>query len=141
MLFVRHRGQLRRFGAVCLLAAAACTASREESGGEPPARDAASPLPTYSLITIDRKLYRVHRTADDAIEIDIVRPVTNRMSDTVRLRAMLAPNAMPRFETEPIAGSYGVVYAHADRSWQPNEGPGELSPLEQRGSNTFRVQE
>jgi hypothetical protein len=138
MLFGRQSGQLRRFGVGCLFAATACTASREESGGKPPARDAASPLPTYSLITIDRELYRVHRTADDAMEIDIVTTVTNRMSDTVRLRAMLAPNAMPRFETEPIAGSYRVVYTQAYRSWRPNEGPGAL---EQRVPNTFRTQE
>jgi hypothetical protein len=132
MLYVRQRRQLRRFGAVCLIAAIACTASREGSGG----RDAR--LPTSSLITIDRELYRVRRTAG-AIEIDIVTPVTSRMSDPVRLRAMLAPNAMPRFETEPIAGSYRVVYTQAHRA--PNEGPGGLLSLEQRVSNTFRNQE
>jgi hypothetical protein len=139
MLFVRQCGQLRRFGAVCLIAAIACTASREGSGGEPPARDA-PPLPTSSLITIDREVYRVRRTAD-AIEIDIVTPFMSRMSETVRLRAMLAPNAMPRFETEPIAGSYRVVYTQAYRSWWPNEGSGMLLPVEQRLSNTFRNQE
>jgi hypothetical protein len=62
-------------------------------------------------------------------------------TDTARVRAMLAPNAMPRFEAEPIAGSYRVVYVQAYRSWSPNEGPGELLPLEQRVSNTFRIDE
>lgn len=138
MLFGRQSGQLRRFGVGCLFAATACTASRGESAGGPPASDA-PPFPTSSLITIDRELYRVRRTAD-AIEIDIVTTGTNRISNTVRLRAMLAPNAMPRFETEPIAGSYRVVYTQAKRSWRPNEGPGELLPLEQR-SNTFRIEE
>jgi hypothetical protein len=54
---------------------------------------------------------------------------------------MLAPNAMPRFETEPIAESYRVVYTQAHRSWRPNEGPGGLLSLEQRVSHTFRNQE
>ena len=139
MPFVRQRGQLRRFGAVCLLAATACTASREDSGRKPPVSDAPH-LPTYSLITINRELYRVRRTAD-AIEIDIVTTFTSRMSDTVRLRAMLAPNPMPRFETEPIAASYRVVYTQAHRSWRPNEGPGGLLSLEERVSNTLRNQE
>jgi hypothetical protein len=139
MLFVRQCGQLWRFRAVCLIAAIACTASREGSGGESPARDA-PPLPASSLITIDRELYRVRRTAD-AIEIDIVTPFMRRMSETVRLRALMAPTAMPRFETEPIAGSYRVVYTQAYRSWWPNEGSGMLLPLEQRVSNTFRNQE
>lgn len=62
-------------------------------------------------------------------------------TDTVRVRAMLAPSSMPRFEVEPIAGSYRVVYAQAYRSWRPNEGPGELLPLDQRVSNTFRIDE
>ena len=62
-------------------------------------------------------------------------------TDTARVRAMSDPNAMPRFETEPIAGSYRVVYAQAYRSWRPNEGPGELLPLDQRVSNTFRIEE
>jgi hypothetical protein len=62
-------------------------------------------------------------------------------TDTVRVRAMLAPSSMPRFELEPIAGSYRVVYAQAYRSWRPNEGPGELLPLDQRVSNTFRIEE
>jgi hypothetical protein len=62
-------------------------------------------------------------------------------TDTARVRAMLAPNVAPRFETEPIAGSYRVVYAQAYRSWRPNEGPGELLPLEQRVSSTFRIEE
>ena len=62
-------------------------------------------------------------------------------TDTARVRAMLAPNAMPRFEVDPIGGSYRVVYAQAYRSWRPNEGPGELLPLEQRVSNTFRIEE
>lgn len=139
MLLVRQHGQLRRFGAVCLLAATACTASREDAGGEPPVSDAPH-FPTSSLITINRELYRVTRTAD-AIEIDIATTFTSRMSDTVRLRAMLAPNAMPRFETEPIAASYRVVYTQAHRSWRPNEGPGGLLSLEQRVSNTSRNQE
>jgi hypothetical protein len=62
-------------------------------------------------------------------------------TDTVRVRAMLAANAMPKFDVEPIAGSYRVVYVQAYRSWRPNEGPGELLPLEQRVSNTFRIEE
>lgn len=62
-------------------------------------------------------------------------------TDTARVRAMLAPNAMPRFEAEPIAGRYRVVYAQAYRTWIPNEGPGELLPLEQRVSNTFVIEE
>jgi hypothetical protein len=69
-----------------------------------------------------------------------VAPSASR-TDTARVRAMLAANAMPRFETEPIAGSYRVVYVQAYRSWRPNEGPGELLPLEQRVSNTFRIEE
>jgi hypothetical protein len=191
MPFARQPGQLRRLGALCLLAATACTASREESGGEPPAGDA-PPSPASPLITTDRESYRVRRTAN-AIETDIVTTFTNRTSDTVRLhpcgsssqpsfmlekwtdgawkaaysqpcpailmldppkvapgasrtdtarvRAMLAANAMPRFETEPVGGSYRVVYAQAYRSWRSNEGPGELLPLEQRVSNTFRIEE
>ena len=67
-----------------------------------------------------------------------VAPGASRM-DTARVRAMLAANAMPRFEVDPIAGSYRLVYAQAYRSWRPNEGPGELLPLEQRVSNTFRI--
>jgi len=62
-------------------------------------------------------------------------------TDTAKVRAMLAGNAMPRFEIDPIAGSYRVVYAQAYRSWRPNEGPGELLPLEQRVSNTFRIED
>jgi hypothetical protein len=62
-------------------------------------------------------------------------------TDTARVRAMLAPNTMPRFEAEPIAGSYRVVYTQTYRSWRPNEGPGELLPLEQRVSATFRLEE
>jgi hypothetical protein len=189
MRFALQPRQLRRLGAVCLLATSACTASREESG-EPPANDA-PPSPPSTMITTDRESYRVRRTTE-ALEIDIVTTFTNRTSDTVRLhpcgssqpsftlekwtggvwtpaysqacpailmldppqvapgasrtdtarvRAMLAANAMPRFETEPIAGSYRVVYAQAYRSWRPNEGPGELLPLEQRVSNTFRIEE
>jgi hypothetical protein len=62
-------------------------------------------------------------------------------TDTARVRAMTAANAMPRFEQEPIAGSYRVVYAQVYRGWRPNEGVGELLPLEQRVSNTFRIEE
>jgi hypothetical protein len=62
-------------------------------------------------------------------------------TDTARVRAMLAANAMPRFEVDPVAGEYRVVYAQAYGSWRPNEGPGELLPLEQRVSNTFRIEE
>lgn len=62
-------------------------------------------------------------------------------TDTARVRAMLGPNAMPRFEVEPIAGSYRVVYAQVYRGWRPNEGVGELLPLEQRVSNTFRIED
>jgi hypothetical protein len=189
MLTVMRRGQLRRFGALCLISATACTASREDSGEAP--MDQTPPSPASTSITTDRETYRARRTAD-AIEIDIVTTFTNHTSDTVRLhpcgtsqpsfalekwvdgawrpaysqacpailmldpprvaphtqrtdtarvRAMLAPNAMPRFEGEPIAGSYRVVYVQAYRSWRPNEGPGELLPLEQRVSNTFRIEE
>lgn len=189
MLFVKQRTQLRRFGAVCLLATTACTASREDAG-ETPMNDT-PPSPASTLISTDRESYRARRTAD-AIAIDIVTTFTNHTSDTVRLhpcgtsqpsfalekwvdgawkpaysqacpamlmldpprvdphaqrtdtvrvRAMLAPNTMPRFEVEPIAGSYRVVYVQAYRSWRPNEGPGELLPLDQRVSNTFRIEE
>ena len=189
MLFVTRRWQLRRFGAMCLISASACTASRDDSG-EASMRERA-PSPASPTITTDRESYRVRRAAD-AIEIDIVTRFTNHTSDTVRLhpcgtsqpsfalekwvdgawtpaysqacpailmldpprvaphtqrtdtarvRAMLAPNAMPRFEAEPIAGSYRIVYVQAYRSWRPNEGPGELLPLEQRVSNTFRIEE
>ena len=62
-------------------------------------------------------------------------------TDTARVRAMLAVNAMPRFEADPIAGEYRVVYAQAYASWRPNEGPGELLPLDQRVSNTFRIED
>jgi hypothetical protein len=62
-------------------------------------------------------------------------------TDTARVRAMLGANAMPHFQVEPISGSYRLVYAQAYRSWRPNEGPGELLPLEQRVSNTFRIEE
>ena len=62
-------------------------------------------------------------------------------TDTARVRAMLAANAMPRFEVDPIAGSYRIVYAQAYGSWRANEGPGELLPLEQRVSNTFRIED
>lgn len=62
-------------------------------------------------------------------------------TDTARVRAMLASNAMPRFETEPVAGSYRLVYVQAYRTWRPNDGSGELLPLEQRVSNTFRIEE
>jgi hypothetical protein len=188
MLFVMQRGQRRRFGAMCLLAATACTPSREDAG-EAPMND--TPRPASTLITTDRESYRVRRTTD-AIEIDIVTTFTNHTSDTVRLhpcgtsqpsfalekwvdgawkpaysqacpallmldppyvaphaqrtdtarvRAMLAPNTMPRLEVEPIAGSYRIVYVQAYRSWRPNEGPGELLPLEQRVSNTFGIEE
>ena len=183
-------GQLRRLGALCLLAMA-CTASREESAEDMPVGNAA-PSPTSTFVTTDRQSYRPRRTAE-ALEIDIVTTFTNRTSDTVRLhpcgptsqpsfsldkwvdgawkpawgqpcpailmldppkvapgasrtdtarvRAMLAPNSMPRFEVDPIGGSYRVVYQQAYGSWRPNEGPGELLPLEQRVSNTFRIEE
>jgi hypothetical protein len=62
-------------------------------------------------------------------------------TDTARVRHMLGVNAMPRFEIEPIPGSYRVVYAQAYGSWRPNEGPGELLPPAQRVSNTFRIEE
>lgn len=62
-------------------------------------------------------------------------------TDTVRVRGMLAANAAPRFEAEPIAGTYRVVYTQAYRTWRPNEGPGELLPIEQRISNSFELQE
>jgi hypothetical protein len=62
-------------------------------------------------------------------------------TDTARVRAMLAANAAPRFETEPIAGTYRLVYAQAYRTWRANVGPGELLPLEQRVSNSFRLEE
>lgn len=182
--------QLRWLGSICLVAMA-CTASREEPGGETPMGDAA-PSPSSPSITTDHPSYRPRRTAD-ALELDIVTTFTNRASDTVRLhpcgsssqpafslekwvdgawrpaysqacpeilmldppkvgpgasrtdtarvRAMLAANAMPRFEADPIAGEYRVVYTQAYRSWRPNEGPGELLPLEQRVSNTFRIED
>jgi len=182
--------QLRRLGALCVLAMA-CTVSREEPAEEPPAGSAA-PAPSSTLITTDQQSYRLRRTAD-ALEVDILTTFTNRTSDTVRLhpcgpssqpsfslekwvdgawkpaygqpcpailmldppkvapgasrtdtarvRGMLAANAMPRFEIEPVGGSYRVVYAQAYGSWRPNEGPGELLPLEQRVSNTFRIEE
>ena len=189
MRYVLDPGQLRRFGLVCVVAAA-CTASREDQG-EAPVNET-PPTPATVSITTDRESYRARRTAD-AIELDIVTTFTNRTSDTVRLhpcgsssqpafvlekwtdgawkpafsqacpailmldppkvapgasrtdtarvRAMLAPNTMPRFEAEPIAGSYRVVYAQAYGSWRPNEGAGELLPVEQRVSNTFRIEE
>jgi hypothetical protein len=62
-------------------------------------------------------------------------------TDTARVRAMLGAGGMPRFEIEPVAGSYRVIYAQAYGSWRPNEGPGELLPLEQRVSNTFQIEE
>ncbi len=182
--------QLRRFGVLCLLAAA-CTASREEPAGDTAVGNAA-PSPASPSITTDRQSYRPRRAAD-ALELDIVTTFTNRTSDTVRLhpcgnssqpsfslekwvdgawkpaygqacpailmldppkvapgasrtdtarvRAMLAADAMPRFEADPIAGEYRVVYAQAYGSWRPNEGPGELLPAEQRVSNTFRIEE
>jgi hypothetical protein len=190
MLLAIQPGQLRRLGALCLLAIAACMVSREDSGTASQANDP-PPSATSPVITTDRESYRVRRTAD-AIEVDIVTTFTNRTGDTVRLhpcgtsqptfvlekwtdgawkpaysqacpamlmldppkvapgasrtdtarvRGMLAPNTMPRFEAEPIAGSYRVVYTQAYRSWLPNEGPGELLPLEQRVSNTFRMEE
>src|SRR5688572_8228442 len=45
-------------------------------------------------------------------------------TDTARVRAMLGPNAMPRFEVDPVAGSYRIVYAQVYRGWRPNEGGG-----------------
>ena len=191
MPLARAPRQLRRVGALCLLAAA-CTVSREEPPEETAAVGNTAPSPSSPLITTDAESYRTRRTAE-ALELDIVTTFTNRTGDTVRLhpcgstsqpafslekwvdgawtpawsqacpailmldppkvapgasrtdtarvRAMLAPNAMPRFEVDPIAGSYRVVYAQAYRSWRPNEGPGELLPLEQRVSNTFRIEE
>jgi hypothetical protein len=62
-------------------------------------------------------------------------------TDTARVRAMTAANAAPRFEAEPVAGTYRVVYAQAYRTWRPNEGPGELLPMEHRVSNSFVLQE
>jgi hypothetical protein len=62
-------------------------------------------------------------------------------TDTARVRGMLAANAAPRFEADPIAGTYRIVYAQAYRTWRPNEGPGELLPLEQRVSTSFRLEE
>lgn len=63
-------------------------------------------------------------------------------TDTARVRAMLAPNAAPRFEEGmAIPGRYRVVYVQAYRTWIPNEGPGELLPLEQRVSNAFVIEE
>lgn len=190
MQLVLAPGQLRWFGALCLLAVA-CTASREDPAGDTPVANAA-PSPSSPFITTDQRSYRPRRTAE-ALELDIVTTFTNRTTDTVRLhpcgrssqpafslekwvdgawrpayaqacaailmldppkvapgasrtdtarvRAMLRANAMPRFETDPIAGEYRLVYAQAYGSWHPNEGGGELLPLEQRVSNTFRIDE
>jgi hypothetical protein len=182
--------QVQRFGGICLLTVAACTAAREEDPGGQAGGDTA-PSTESSMIRTDRESYRLRRTAE-ALEVDIVTTFTNHTNDTVRLhpcgqsqpafilekwvnggwqpaynqvcpamlmldppsvpphgsrtdtarvRAMLAANAAPRFEAEPLAGSYRLVYAQAYRTWRPNEGPGELLPLEQRVSNTFRLEE
>ena len=62
-------------------------------------------------------------------------------TDTARVRAMTGANAAPRLEVDSIAGTYRLVYAQAYRTWRPNEGPGDLLPLEQRVSGAFRLEE
>jgi hypothetical protein len=67
-----------------------------------------------------------------------VEPGASR-TDTAHVNAARDPNTMPRFEVEPIAGDYRLVYTQAYASWKPGEGPGELLPLEQRVSRAFRI--
>jgi aryl-alcohol dehydrogenase-like predicted oxidoreductase len=62
-------------------------------------------------------------------------------TDTARVRASTAANAAPRFELDPLAGTYRLVYMQAYGSWHVNEGPGELLPLEKRVSAAFRIEE
>ncbi|MDQ3699229.1 MAG: hypothetical protein M3373_14585 [Gemmatimonadota bacterium] len=62
-------------------------------------------------------------------------------TDTARVRAFTSPDAAPRFEIEPVAGTYRLVYAQAYGSWREGEGGGELLPLEQRVSGAFRIEE
>ncbi len=62
-------------------------------------------------------------------------------TDTAHVRASTAANSFPRFELDSLAGSYRLVYAQAYGSWRPNEGPGELLPLERRASAPFRIEE
>jgi hypothetical protein len=69
-----------------------------------------------------------------------VEPGASR-TDTAHVNAALDPNTMPRFEVEPIAGDYRLVYTQAYGSWKSGEGPGELLPLGQRVSRTFRIVE
>lgn len=62
-------------------------------------------------------------------------------TDTARVRASLRPNTSPRFDMEPAAGTYRLVYAQAYGSWRANQGPGELLPLAMRTSRSFRIEE
>jgi hypothetical protein len=62
-------------------------------------------------------------------------------TDTAHVQASIAPNAAPRFEMEPVDGTYRVVYAQAYGSWRVNQGPGELLPVERRTSAPFRIEE
>ncbi len=92
--------QLRRVGALCLVATA-CTASREEPAEETPVGNAA-PSPTSTLITTDRQSYRPRRTPE-ALELDIVTTFTNRTSDTVRLHPC-GSSSQPAFSLEKWVG-------------------------------------
>jgi hypothetical protein len=62
-------------------------------------------------------------------------------TDTALVHAALTPNTEPRFLQQPIDGTYRMVYAQAYGSWVPNQGPGELLPLERRISGPFRIVE
>ena len=96
------------------------------------------------LVTTDRDRYRVRRVGN-AIELDIVTTFTNRTAatrtDTARVRASTDANSFPRFESGTVSGTYRLVYAQAYGSWHPNEGPGDLLPLERRASAAFRIEE
>lgn len=62
-------------------------------------------------------------------------------TDTARVRASTDANTFPRFERGAVSGIYRLVYAQAYGSWHPNEGPGDLLPLERRASAAFRIEE
>ena len=59
-----------------------------------------------------------------------------------RVMAAHRPNTVPRFEVDEIPGTYRLVW-HMLGTWTPNgpeAGLGEELPLEQRVSNTFRIE-
>ena len=72
----------------------------------------------------------------------VVIPAGSSYDYTYRVLASTRPNTYPRFEVAEIRGTYRLVW-HILGSWNPDgpePGLGTPLPLEQRVSNTFRIE-